>query len=120
MSNEKKYTERDKVLFQREAWTKALHLNTAHTWDWCAKSAAGQFPLPMVTRPRVVDSRDTPLKYRISDGVIERAFKGHDNWHRSTWNDRPIFAKDLRDGDVCELAAIVDVLANPTEEVEDV
>lgn len=117
---EKKYTERDLVLAKREGYVACRrehgYLDAVGVYQ---REAARKYTLPKVTRPRVVNSKDTPMKYRIRDGVIERAFKGTDNWHRSTWNDSPLFVTDLHAGDVCDLAAIVDVLANPTEEVED-
>lgn len=128
MSDTKTYTEREVIAREREAFVQGagavFHFYgvdpySKEGWKGSYYIAKDRYPLPKGTRPRVVDSEHTPLKYRIVAGVIETALKGTDCWCRSGWNDSPVNpTSDMREGDASELAAIAKVLANPTEEVD--
>lgn len=119
------YTEREMVLAKRQtwAWSQADAQNhNYHVTGPCSqcerarRGAAEQFPL-LVTRPRVV--RDPIMKdveWKVEDGYL-RARRGSGTWIKWVeWS--------ARDSDFAPLAKRVamwaDLLANPTEQVEDV
>src|SRR5687768_8461977 len=99
MSDEKKYTLRDMVLAQREAWIsgRATDIDDdyarARRDDWQAKAKAS-YPLPKVTRPRVVtDPHESLVQWRISQAKLEwsspsRSWVPYLGPHRASEGDR--------------------------------
>ena len=57
MSDEKKYTERDLILAKREGYVRHC-LQMLMSKQYAETDAALLFPLPKVTRPRVVQRTD--------------------------------------------------------------
>lgn len=112
MSDEKQYTERDLILAKREAYVAGHSCATAPhcdviTRDTASREAAYRYPLPKVTRARVV-------KDSVGDkwSVVDGCFVCHDgetgeNIFISSWCS-PEFIR-----------ALADLLANPTEEVQE-
>lgn len=106
MSDEKKYMERDRVMFQREGF------RCGYGYSWRSPDDAGlmavrNFPLPKRVVPRVV-TREDGYRLRIVDEQLQYSFRGEcwRDYDRVSWTD------EMR-------AAMLDLLANPTEEVED-
>lgn len=102
------------VLIAREAFVAACRVcaNEAPQWQWQAEqTAASRYPLPKVTRPRVVTFDNAA--FRFHDGVIQKRHRngfdaGHDVWAIA---HLPATAALVR--------LWAELLANPTEEVED-
>ena len=107
MSDEKKYTERDLILAKREGYMR-------HCEKFCARinkedanvSAVVEYPLPKVTRPRVVRRADG-CELRLSGTELQYRRPGNE-WY--TYNGMYI--------DENNRSALLDLLANPTEEVD--
>ena len=117
MSDEKKYTERELILAKREGYMR-------HCEKFCARinkeeanvSAVVEYPLPKVTRPRVVkDSVGMEFRF-IADNqppLVE-------------WRNTLTEEKLWRVSTVCNGVAVnaeraklwADLVANPTEEVD--
>ena len=106
MSDEKTYTERE-MAHERQAVARTVLL--AHTtmgYEECDAIARQSFPLPKVTRPRVVRREDgcelrlfgTELQFRLCN----------DEW--KCYNGMCV--------DEINRSALLDLLANPTEEVD--
>lgn len=124
MSAEKKYTEREMVLAKREAWSRAMRdfgFGGIRPLGWRGIDAEAKraYPLPAITRPRIVRAQEdgvlAALEYRVIDGEIEwrRAvseFELPEEWH--SVQQRPLHLTAFR----VRLAA--DLLANPNETVE--
>ena len=138
----KLYTERELVMAQREAYERGImiahqHANNCYSdraneqplyrWEseWgkpcliandIERLAREAFPLPKVTRPRVV--RVGELEYRISEGVIEFRKPCDKLWcDHAEWRDCMKWLPSSRTQD--EVKALTDLLARPTEEVEE-
>ena len=111
MSDEKTYTERE-MAHERQAVARTVLL--AHTtmgYEKCDAIARQSFPLPKVTRPRVVQD---PLyhwkKWRVIDGELQRNGSEDDS---DEWVSTP-----LSDMTAARVRVLADLLANPTEEVD--
>lgn len=112
MSDEKQYTERDLVLAKREGFVEG---NGSMVFlDPCARAAI-RYPLPKVTRPRVV--KDVKLSSRLSFNF--RVKKGVLRWESPGQGDWTAFDLWLDDDHPIIGPVWADLLANPTEEVED-
>ena len=118
MSDEKKYTQRDLVLAQREAFrdgAQALYYHEvipagpslfSDALDEVRENIDKRYPFPRVTRPRVV--RDTAGdQWRIRDGKLE--VNCSFGWES---------AVSVTDIDMETLKRLSDLLANPTETVD--
>jgi hypothetical protein len=115
---EKKYTERDLVMAQREAFARGGYLlrDPFTPRDEWRRRAEREYPLPRVTRARVV--RDTAgIAWRVVDGRLEfdrgdERLEPSQQWATTDWyGTLRIGAERIR--------LWADLLANPTEEVED-
>jgi hypothetical protein len=106
MSSEKKYTGRDLVMAKREGFLEA------HSWarvgiagdHEAERLAATKYPLPKRTQPRVVTPPGRPYDLRIHDGNLQIR-------NKVAWAH--IFHVTGVE------AILLDLIANPTEEVED-
>ena len=113
MNDEKKYTEREVILCQQAAFEEGCRAVFRHeegvtSWQGSRTLARKRFPLPKMTRPRVVHDHNDRCDYRAMNGTIER----RDEWQ--DWrlvNDTPPTARRVK--------LWADLLANPTEEVEE-
>ena len=107
-SDEKQYTERDLVLARREGFERgAVALASRGAFEDVARTEAERrYPLPKVTRPRVVTRTDI-VEIRIMDGVLQYrgAGCGWSVYRQVYWSP------GMQD-------AMRDLLANPTEEVD--
>lgn len=142
MSDEKKYTEREVIKREREAFCAGVY--TTHNdqrdsrnakadsgvYEWHAlydrphlniekaeKFAAERYPLPKVVRPRVLkDSEGTQWRVN-SDGRLE--FRTIDDWHvMLAESGHGLYGTALKpNGNRCRLWA--DLFENPTETVPD-
>lgn len=134
MSDDKKYTLRDMVLAQREAYVRGYHtyrVDDATTegregaWETdkrdglSARIAARKFPLPKLTRPRVVTS-DTGRRFRIVDGQLQTQTSSNgQSWCCLANGSRVPAAEDTGIKITLERIRLwADLLANPTEDVE--
>lgn len=110
MSNdEKRYTERDLVMARREGYADAM--GAGGGWDSVAKKITRErYPLPKVSRPRVLGPDEVGRYWKIVDG----------RWwyqHRagglgSPWLNGGVVQPE------CERIRF-DLVCRPTEEVED-
>lgn len=111
MSSEKKYTERDKVLFQREGYERAKNasgLLTPYGIECARIEAVAAYPLPKRVQPRVVkDSQGH--EWRVVDGVLQYVEHRGGPWVSVQPYMNPEFA-----------GVIVGLFAYPTEKVDDV
>lgn len=111
------YTLRDVVLAEREAFIAGVNtrarLDVGDDWKGAAHEAAKRYPLPKVTRPRVL-SDGAGMQYSvIIDGerlVIQYRHKPNEMWSRTFPGVFTI--------DAVRAQIFADLLANPTEEVE--
>lgn len=114
MSDEKRYTERDLVLAQRVGY---VTCRVEHGYlDKAARSvyerqAAQKYPLPTRTVPRVVMSEPDDLAWRCVCGQIE--YRIGNKWRRADGEHSVAVTPE-------RVALWADLLAHPTEEVEDV
>lgn len=112
MPDEKAYTARDLILAKREGF--ATHCKRMCGWSdkTAERVAAEEYPLPKITRPRVVtDSQGTEFRVRDGDLLEGRRQDRPDNpgWGQfSAWDITPE-----------RIRLWADLLANPTEEVDD-
>jgi hypothetical protein len=109
------YTERELVLAQREAFKRGYdnrHVGEATTpwgsWPGIVEAAEMLYPLPKVTRPRVV--RDNTLEWKYENGHFAYRYGGASDWHSTQYSEVPINRRRVE--------VLADLLANPTEEVE--
>lgn len=119
MSDEKTVTEREAVERERAAWLAcdmefATERNRAKLYDQSKRVAAERYPLPKVTRPRVVTVYDPELRADIDIRVTV----GQLQWKRRDALVWQSFTRSL-DAEKRMAKAVLDVAANPTEEVED-
>ena len=118
MSTEKKYTERDLVLAKREGYVKGRNDGEFGLKDIAAATARVLYPLPKVTRPRRLDYGKT--LFEVRDGKLFSSSDGGETWYKTVFRNLygdEYFGNDLPKRD--RLLALADLLANPTEEVED-
>lgn len=117
MSAEKKYTERDLVLAKREAFADGIAFRYAQTLDLpdhrlhCdTVEARRRYPLPKVTRPRVVrvEGRQRDMEYRVIGNDVQFRSTKHKG---ADWQSSSLTPSALRE--------LADLLANPTETVEE-
>lgn len=112
MSDEKKYTERDVILAKREGFVKHCLQTCSASKDFAEREAAVEYPLPKVTRARVIRRKvgHFGFDWRLVKNTLEYANPGEEDWEPY----RP------EKGEWADVAAILnDLLANPTEEVEE-
>jgi hypothetical protein len=118
MAPELKYTEKDLILARRSAFM----LGAAYGEAFPVMSFAGriershiEFPLPKVERPRVVrdvehmNANFNPSEWRFVNGELERRDLRFDEWASS---ENAVLT-------VQRIKLLADLLANPTELVED-
>lgn len=125
MPDEKRYTERDLICAKREAFERgaemvfrqfAIHADVTH-WRGTTALAAEAYPLPKITRPRVVmDPHDSMIAYRLVGGNFEYCvgsgpWKGMDAIDEQWSRENYVSPK--------RVALWAALLANPTEEVDD-
>jgi hypothetical protein len=120
MSTEKKYTERELVLAQRRAFrdgAQALychkvipsgHSPYADALDEVRESTDKRYPLPKVTRPRVVS--DGTLEWKYENGYVMYRYSGSSDWYSTKYSEVPINPRRVE--------VLADLLANPTETVD--
>ena len=108
----KRYTEREMVLAQRAAFIAGAEYrreppqHSAVDCDACHAMSRDRYPLPKVTRPRVVQDANG-WRWRVVDGVLQ-SLPGGDVWNNVVYiNDRN------------RRTVLADLLANPTETMED-
>jgi hypothetical protein len=125
MSAPKTVTEREAVLRERDAvqrtvvalWDRIKRGDALHNWEGSESLAKRLYPLPLVTRPRVVrDPLDASIEWTVLDD--------HLHWRRvagyiaTEWMLGPQGAPlGHVTAEMCRVWA--DLLANPTEDVED-
>lgn len=114
------YSEREKVLAEREAYqsgVNTMYMNgvVPATPEACQESvrllklAATRYPLPKVTRPRVVETARSGYEWRIVGGALQERRIDTELWRIAEgWV-----------GDPENMRVLADLLANPTEEVDD-
>lgn len=126
MSAEKKYTERDVVLRERAAFTNGMiRMNgemvqprpqSPMRWTQaeCDQIAARSYPLAKAIRPRVVEDQ-WGMGWMIRDGVV--LYRLCATNEDEPWKD----ANTEGDHEICvsRLRLWADLLANPTEEVDE-
>lgn len=128
MTDPKLVTERDAVLRERAAFQQGADAvfkhfgigfgtQTSKSWEGSAYIAASRYPLPRVTRARVVTYRYSGFRYRIIDGELQ--FKSADDtvWRRSLLNDQPLVLLNSSDRETARM--VLDLLDNPTETCPD-
>lgn len=112
MSDEKKYTERDLVLAKREGYVRHC-TQLCGNEEMAVERAVGLFPIPKRVQPRVVKREGivSCFLWRLVDGVLQWSDPDQIGWttYRMDTPDEwrrvgPIYA---------------DLLATPTEEVDD-
>lgn len=106
MSDDKTVTEREAVLREREAYVKG-RFEAGKGLDWHARSRC-LYPLPTITRPRVVkDPHSADIVWRCDGGVLQYRQGNHE------WSMGPgyWYASPER------VRLWAELLANPTEEV---
>lgn len=105
-------TERDKQLLRREGFAAAMRKGIGLSFDYAEESAAAAYPLPPITRPRVVADSESfkqfcvvngQLLWRVADGV---------EWERV--NSTVAFSITPN-----RVRVWHDLLTNPTEDVPD-
>ena len=116
-NSEKKYTEKDLILAKREGYVRgARQFDMRGNTDWTYNaSAKGVFQLPKITRPRVVRTKDYindrtyEVQWRVRDGVLEAQENICGEWRKGlSFQVTP-----------ARVRVWSDLLANPTETVED-
>lgn len=120
MSDEKKYTERDLILAKREAFRAGAYWGIEHSPRQDAlvvspvvAQAESRYPLPKVTRARVVRMGTFEFKAANCD-IYWREAGSSGAWNLAIIRDTPggrILTADT-------VRTFVDLLANPTEEVD--
>lgn len=92
------------ILLQREAYAKGLR-HAGYSAEGSASAARLAYPMPAITRPRVVTLSDGQ-QYRRVDGTLEFRERDVFDWRESYITDEKI-------------ATLANLLANPTETVPD-
>jgi len=106
VSDEQKYTERDLILAKREGYVRHC-LQMLMSKQYAETDAALLFPLPKVTRPRVVQRKDG-CELRLFGTELQFRLGNDDSW--KCYNGMYV--------DETNRLALLDLLANPTEEVD--
>lgn len=118
MSDNQTVTEREVVLRERKAFLQGIRstsfLMVTDDSYW-SDEAVRRYPLPLITRPRVVKDPEAGFdqRWRVVDGCLEYAVP-NGPWHkahkRSNWSgvEQPTPAR---------IRLWADLLHNPTEEV---
>lgn len=116
--SEKTYTERELVLAKREAFVAGSEWHASSwTGSLAPLEANDRYPLPRVTRPRVVRmDRTVPgREFRVSGGNIESRTIGVGlDGQPFRWTALAQITPTPE-----RIRILADLLANPTEEVED-
>lgn len=118
MSDEKKYTERDLILAKREGYVR--HCNEAcGQWSEHAmqKFAESAYPLPKVTRARVVKDPMDGSGWAVKDGMLQWTYDATARMCIIAVFDEPAFWSKYRPTPA-RIRLWADLLANPTEEVD--
>lgn len=120
MSDEKRYSERELVMAQREAFIRGARYERDNDETTCAATripdaANMHFPLPRVSRPRVV--RDETGMFQCNWRVVAGALEcdtgtGWQRTDRDDSHDTRMFVHAER------VRLLADLLAHPTEDVE--
>ena len=101
---------RREVLLAREVYCDAAAPYFVFSPETLRKSAANRYPLPVVTRPRVVAVEDQPgVELRIVDGAVE-----YRKYRTEWWQINVAHGPQLTTG---VLAALRSLDAEPTETV---
>lgn len=127
MNDEKKYSEREKLAFQRAAWAHGMRRSYELAFGgppWpgdvsLEEAAKKEFPAPKIERPRVViergaESMGSPIglrEWRLVDGILEHRDSETD-WK---WTPADEWTWGL---DRETIAMLHDLYTNPTETVE--
>lgn len=119
MSAEKLYTGRELAEAERRAFVHGLDVRATlpERWDGNAAEAARRYPLPTVTRPRVVqDAQGVLWRVQLGKGdtvLVEYTERGIPDWRdfNSLRAGAPGISRE-------RVALWADLLARPTEEVE--
>lgn len=118
MSKPKMVTEAEAVRRERAAYLAGLeqHACTQEGHDRLKRDVSLHYPLPRITRPRVVRDTSTdgcPIEWRVTNGNIEcRQAAG--TWYEvAERGGAKMWITPQR------VAFLADLLANPTETVED-
>ena len=125
MTGEKMVTEREKVEAERMAYIVGVDmagmLRRPGVDYWRAK-AVGIYPLPKMTRPRTY--KEGGFTFRVMDGKIVQQDSGDSTWYTAFHGQLVDGAYDggcTIGGEIpvtpTLLAALANLLANPTEEV---
>lgn len=112
--DEKRYTERDLILAKRQGYAARMWESLCMTDAEVRATIAARYPLPKATRPRVVaDPHDSRIEWRAPEDSLRSHL-----FHREGRSD---WTAGL--GSLCvtrqRVALWADLLANPTEEVDD-
>ena len=107
------YTERELVLAQRDAYARGLGEGTQYWGDDAVAKARHEYPLPKVTRPRVVDDPHVFSQFKADGGKLYWR-GGNTGWYAfdNVANPPAFLPTEER------VRLWADLLANPTEEVE--
>ncbi len=120
--NEKRYTERDLILAKRKGWDEcAYRLSMAGAGsEESEREKDRAFPLPKTTRPRVVKDPEGDGYWMVFKGEIGwTAFaRGHADGIL-LWEGHDMRRAELFRLTPARVAIWSDLLANPTEEVDD-
>ena len=113
MSDTKTYTEREVIEMQREAFKYGVSHGQNYpclTYKECEGASERMYPLPKVTRPRVVRD-EWDCEWRSLGGKMEFRLFGCREWKASV---------DYGSVDITpsRVGIWADLLANPTEEVD--
>ena len=118
MSDEKKYTERDLLLAKREGFMRGAKAawGNPHAGKWNGLSAECDraYPLPKITRPRVVKDEREGYWYAC-DGSLRWSVFGDATGGIEAHGS---FRTELVLPTPTRVAMWADLLANPTEEVD--
>ena len=126
MPDAKTYTEKDLVLAKREAYMLGRHesLTVGHMTlaerAAYARDAASRYPLPKVTRARLVEDPHDDGGWYVEDGEVLWTATGNARCGVRIEHTKDFQRKTLRAITPARVAVWSDLLANPTEEVEEV
>ena len=121
--SEKTYTEKEVVLREREAFRAGASAvfvafgidpwghRSSGEWQGSEHIARARYPLPKVTRPRVVTCPKNGAQFRVIDGELQGRDTVLDGWLS--------VATIIYNVTPDRVALWADLLANPTEEVEE-
>jgi hypothetical protein len=108
-------TEREAVRRERAAYARAMMIHGGQSWDEAHCAAGRVYPLPKVTRPRVVQDPNKPYRwFRVIGGEV---YAKTTRYSDGEWT--PLAGNWSIPATPEMIRLWVDLLANPTEEVED-